>query len=752
MVTDEQVRTLRTWLGKEASLTFAAAKAGMDRKTARKHRHADRLPSQRAAPAGQRSYRTREDPFAGVWSEVEALLEESSGWEAKTLLEELQRRHPGQFSEKHLRTMQRRIKHWRATRGPDKEVFFAQEHLPGRLGASDFTHMTDLGVTINGQPFAHLVYHFVLTRSNWEHVTLCFSESFESFSEGFQNAAWALGGVPAEHRSDRMSLAVQASGSEFFTRRYQALMRHYEVRPQAINAGKGHENGDAEQSHHRFKRGMKQALLRRGSHDFPSQEAYQAFLGEVCASRNAERRECFVEERKHLRPLPARRLESFRQLKVRVQSGSTITVERNIYSVPARLIDEWVEARVYADVIEVWYGQRKQELLPRLRGRHKHRIDYRHVIGWLVRKPGAFAGYRYRAELFPTSRFRMAYDVLAATASGQAAREYLGILHLAARQSEVEVDEALRRLLEAGGMSLAAVEALLQEGVNPARALEVNVEQINLSLYDELFENKEVWHEEGRGEGGEAATGGLPEGTAPANDAGDVRGGGGAGAAGIAELRALPAGTGESGVRRTEAQARGTITEGVAAAVGEEPGDVRPEAASGEGAATSANAADGRIRGSEGEHPGLRDCRLGKDTSSGGDWPGIGAAAVSAGVLQPLRLAGAGTVGGETGLEVTAVAETSGVIRGGDRGRSGLRAAEPGGDGSAVRLHRGALRAGQRAVDEQPAVLEVGGDFSRSDDDGSGDRPISASQHDRRIEPAELPGGASEESEGKTGT
>jgi hypothetical protein len=403
MVTDEQVRTLRTWLGKEASLTFAAAKAGMDRKTARKHRHADRLPSQRAAPAGQRSYRTREDPFAGVWSEVEALLEESSGWEAKTLLEELQRRHPGKFSEKHLRTMQRRIKYWRATRGPDKEVFFAQEHLPGRLGASDFTHMTDLGVTISGQPFAHLVYHFVLTHSNWEHVTLCFSESFESFSEGFQNAAWALGGVPVEHRSDRMSLAVQASGSEFFTRRYQALMGHYEVRPQAINSGKGHENGDAEQSHHRFKRGVKQALLRRGSHDFPSQEAYQAFLGEMCASRNAERRECFVEERKHLRPLPARRLESFRQLKVRVQSGSTITVERNIYSVPARLIDEWVEARVYADVIEVWYGQRKQELLPRLRGRHKHRIDYRHVIGWLVRKPGAFAGYRYRAELFPTS-------------------------------------------------------------------------------------------------------------------------------------------------------------------------------------------------------------------------------------------------------------------------------------------------------------------------------------------------------------
>ncbi len=744
MVTDAQVRTLWTWLGKEASLTFSAAKAGMDRKTAQKHRQMDRLPSQRAGQAGPRMYRTREDPFAGVWSEVESLLEEASGWEAKTLLEELQRRHPGQFSEKHLRTLQRRLKHWRATRGPDKEVFFAQEHLPGRLGASDFTHMTDLGVTVNGRAFTHLVYHFVLTHSNWEHVTLCFSESFESFSEGFQNAAWALGGVPSEHRSDRMSLAVQASGSEFFTQRYRALMGHYGVRPQAINAGKGHENGDAEQSHHRFKRAVKQALLRRGSHDFPSQEEYQAFLSDMCRSRNAGRSERLVEEQKHLRPLPARRLESFRRLRVRVQSGSTITVERNIYSVPARLIDEWVEARVYAEVIEVWYGQRKEELLPRLRGRHKHRIDYRHVIGWLVRKPGAFAGYRYRAELFPTSRFRMAYDVLAATASGRAAREYLGILHLAARRSEVEVDEALRRLLETGDVRLAGVEALLQEGMSPARALEVNVGRINLSSYDELFENKEVWHEGDRGEGSEASTGGVPEGASPAGDAGIVRVGGGAGAAGIAELRALPAGTGESGVRRAEAQTRGTTAEGIAAAVGEEPGDVRPEATSGEGAAASACAFDGRLRGSERERLGLRERRFGEDPSSGRDRPGTGAAAVSSGVLQPLQSAGSGTAGGETGVEVAASAEAVGVVRSGDRGRSGLRAAEPRGDGGAVQLHCGAIRARQRAVDEQPAVLEVGGDFSGSGDDGGSDRPISASQHDRGIEPAELPGGTSE--------
>jgi hypothetical protein len=536
MVTDQQVRTLQSWLGKEASLTLAAAKAGMNRETARKYRHGDRLPSQLTEQAPSRTWRTREDPFVGVWNEVEALLESGSGWEAKTLFEELQRRYPGRFVEGQLRTLQRRVKHWRATRGPDKEVFFAQQHVPGHLGASDFTHMTDLGVTINGEPFAHLVYHFVLTYSNWEHVALCFSESFESFTEGFQNAVWALDGVPAEHRSDRMSLAVQASGSQFFTRRYEAVMAHYGVRPQAINAGKGHENGDAEQSHHRFKKAVKQALLLRGSHNFPSQEAYVAFLHEVRERRNAKRKEAFEEEKKQLRPLPSRRLESFRRQRVRVQSGSTISVERNIYSVPARLIGEHVEARIYAETVEVWYGQRKEEVAPRLRGRHKHHINYRHVIEWLVRKPGAFAGYRYRAELFPTSRFRMAYDELAAKASGRAAREYLEILQLAARQGETAVDEALRRLLDSSGVSVAAVTALVQQGLAPAQVMEVRVEPINLSTYDDLLESKEEWHESGRGQGDQAATGERPEGTAPADDAGSVRDRGGPGPAGVGEL------------------------------------------------------------------------------------------------------------------------------------------------------------------------------------------------------------------------
>src|SRR5262249_39778386 len=162
--------------------------------------------------------------------------------------------------------------------GPAKEVFFAQVHHPGRLGASDFTHCEELRVTIAGSPFPHLIYHFVLTYSNWETGTVCFSESLESLSEGLQNALWQLGGVPEVHRTDRLTAAVQPGAHpDVFKRRYQALLRHYGLRGQAIQAGKGNENGDVEQRHHRFKTALDQALLLRGSRDFDSRDRYATF-------------------------------------------------------------------------------------------------------------------------------------------------------------------------------------------------------------------------------------------------------------------------------------------------------------------------------------------------------------------------------------------------------------------------------------------------------------------------------------------
>lgn len=352
MVTDHQVRRLRKLSNTEKNQEIAASKAGMDPKTARKYMALNRLPSE---VTRERHWRTREDPFHEVWDQVRQQIEENPGLEAKTLLEWLQREHPGRFSDGQIRTLQRRIKLWRATEGPAQEVYFGQKHEPGKLCASDFTHMTGLGITIQEQTFAHLVYHFVLTYSNWEAGTICYSESLESLTEGWQNAVWELGAAPAGHRTDSLSSAVNnMSNPEEFNQRYAARMNYYGVKPQHTNPARANENGDAEQSHHRFKRALDQALMLRGSRDFSSVEEYAQFLKNLMAQRNAGRRQRLAEELAVMRELPARRMESTKQERVRVDSGSLIHVDRNAYSVNNRLIGEKVEARLYLDHIEVW--------------------------------------------------------------------------------------------------------------------------------------------------------------------------------------------------------------------------------------------------------------------------------------------------------------------------------------------------------------------------------------------------------------
>jgi hypothetical protein len=409
------------------------------------------------------------------------------------LFESLQRQHPGRFADGQLRTLQRRLKHWRATEGPGREVFFAQKHVPGRLGQSDFTHMGELEITIGGQSFPHLLYHFVLTYSNWEAASICYSESFESLSDGLQNALWALGGVPLEHRTDRMSTAVNNMSDEReFTARYEALLRHYRLEGQKIRTGKANENGDVEQRHHRLKRAMEQALLLRGGRDFGAVAGYQEFLRALLTQLNAGRRQRLAEEMQYLRALPERRLESAKRVRVKVDSGSLIYVDRNAYSVNSRLIGEQIEARLQAERIEIWYAGRKVEEMPRLRGRGKHRVDYRHIIDWLVRKPGAFENYRYREELFPTSRFRMAWDVLREVTPQRANKRYLELLEIAAKDGEARVDEALRCLLEQGELgegklSVAAVRALLHQETNRPPATHIEVSDVSLSSFDELL-------------------------------------------------------------------------------------------------------------------------------------------------------------------------------------------------------------------------------------------------------------------------
>jgi len=477
----------------EKTKELAADKAGMDAKTARKYVNLGKLPSEMLP---LRTWRTREDPFTEVWEELRGMLAECSGFEAKTLFEFLQRRSPGTFSDGQLRTLQRKIKRWRALEGPAQEVFFPQIYQPGEFCASDFTHMTDLNVTVCGDRFEHMVYHLVLPYSNWETGTVCFSESFESLSEGLQNALWELGGVPGAHRSDRLTAAVQKTGSpEEFTARFSALLRHYGMEGRKINANRPNENGDVEQRHHRLKRAVEQALLLRGSRNFHLRAEYETFLRMLFRRMNSSRSARLKEELSLLHPLPLRRLDACKRERVRVGPSSTIRAGHNTYSVHSRMMGEMVEARLHAEEIMIYYGGNLVDTLPRLIGRGGHRIEYRHIIEWLVRKPGAFENYRYREDLFPTHRFRVAYDQMRGALSAiGSSKAYLAILELAAREGEGGVDRALERLLAEGeAITAESVSGeLARTNTTTASVREVVIAPVDLSVYDGLLESAEV--------------------------------------------------------------------------------------------------------------------------------------------------------------------------------------------------------------------------------------------------------------------
>ncbi len=487
MVTDNQVRTLYTVMNKKTTLSVAADKAGMDRTTARKYIQLGKLPSE---VASSHSWRTRQDPFEDVWPEIREKLEVNPGLQAKTLFEDLQRRYPGRFQHGQLRTLQRHIKQWRALEGPPKEIYFPQQHHPGQLCASDFTDMGSLSITIDRQPFAHVVYHFVLTYSNWQTGTICYTENFESLSEGLQNALWTLGGVPESHRTDRLSAAVhQDLSKQLFTQRYSELLAHYAMQGRTINADSPHENGDAEQSHYRFNQALDQSLMLRASRDFTSLEAYRTYLDTLFGQLNAGCTQRLNEELTILGRLPVRRLDTSKTFQPRVGPSSTIRVQHNVYSVDSRLRGEIVQVRLKADYLEVWYGRKRVDVLPRLRGDGGHRIEYRHIIEWLVRKPGAFANYRYRQDLFPTHRFRVAYDQLKDRLNGSSSQAYLQLLQLAARENQALVDQALRALIDAEALiSVEAVRRLLEASSQIPAVEDVDIAPVELSAYDTLLD------------------------------------------------------------------------------------------------------------------------------------------------------------------------------------------------------------------------------------------------------------------------
>lgn len=478
----EQIRILTKFVRSHGQ-RVAAAKAGMSLSTAKRYLRMNGKPKERTYKP--RNWRTRSDPFAGVWPEIQELLERDAGLEAKTVMEWLLGSYPGQFQESQVRTLRRRIKDWRVLYGPEsKEVMFRQTILPGRQSQSDYTHLNSLAITIAGEPFPHMLYHFMLPFSRWEFVWVCFTESYETLTHGFKKAVLELGATAPEHRTDNLAAAVPIGERHVFQTRWENFLAHYGVIPSANTPGKSNENGSVEKSHDLFKHALDQRLRLRGSRDFRSIEEYERYLVAMTRDRNNQRSERLGEEMALLTPLPKGNWSEPKQYSATVTAWSTISVDSCVYSVPSRFIGQRLRALVFFDRIQVMYGKHIVLEAEKKEPGQKS-INYRHLIFHLMRKPGAFRNYQFREELFPRTVFRQAYDALLAAIGDKADKEYLQILQLAAVGSESDVAGALEFLLS--GKKLPSSDSVRRICEKPKAVPNVEVLIPNLDDYDSLL-------------------------------------------------------------------------------------------------------------------------------------------------------------------------------------------------------------------------------------------------------------------------
>lgn len=469
----------------------AAAQAAMSLKTAYRIEGDPRLPSQKAAPRGRR----RPDPLIAIFdSEIVPMLESAPGMRVIAIFEEMRRRHP-ELPECVRRTMERRIRQWRALKGQDRDVIFRQVQEPGRMGLSDFTEMGDLAVRIMGVELDHRLYHFRLACSGFEHVHVILGgESYVALAEGLQNALWALGGVPREHRSDSLSAAfrnLDREAREDLTQRYDALCAHYHMEPTRNNRGVAHENGAIESPHGHLKHAIRDALLMRGARDFEDLTDYRSFLDEIIGRKNARNRQRIDAERAVLQPLPDTRTADYEKAMVYVTTSGGFVLKNVFYTVPSRLIRHRLRARVFDDRVELFVGGSRVLSLVRGRrgrdGKRGHVIDYRHVIHALRRKPMALLNLVYRDQLWPRQAYRDMFDHLCDRVSERSACklmvELLSIAH--DRACEAQLSMLLSEDLAAD--RLPDLKALRTRFAPDLASLpEVTVHLTSLTLYEAL--------------------------------------------------------------------------------------------------------------------------------------------------------------------------------------------------------------------------------------------------------------------------
>ena len=487
-ITDRQMR-LYMKLRETHTVAVAAAKAGFGRASA----HRLKIGAS-TSPEKPRRERRRPDPLIDIWaSEIVPMLEAAPGLRAVAIYEEMLRLHP-ELSSSVRRTLERRIRDWRALHGQEQEVIFRQTHEPGRMGLSDFTHMADLGVTVEGRPLEHILYHYRLVYSGFEHAHVVLGgESYVALAEGLQGALWSLGGAPKQHRSDSLSAAFRNQEDEAradLTTRYEALCAHYGMEPTRNNRGVAHENGSIESAHGHLKKRVEDALAMRGSRDFANLDEYRRLIDEIIGRHNARHSARIAIERAALQALPKNRTIDFEEAIVSVTSSGGFTLRKIFYCVPSRLIGHRLRVRLYDDRLDVYLGSSLQMTLPRGRagasGRG-HVVDYRHVIHSLRRKPGAFIGLAYRDQLFPRQAYARTFEaLLAGRSEKEACRMIVDLLFLAhERTCEAELAKQLTCGLEAG--RLPDMKCLRERFTpDPAALPVVTVSPPPLSVYNEL--------------------------------------------------------------------------------------------------------------------------------------------------------------------------------------------------------------------------------------------------------------------------
>ena len=452
---------------------------------------------------GRRQWRTRADPLAEVWENVLVpMLEKAPQLEPQTLLLHLERSFPGQEWYRRKRTLQRRVEQWKALHGPSRAVMFLQEHGPGVLGISDFTLLKGEPITISGQVLEHRLLHLRLPYSGWCHVEVIHGgESFVALAEALQNALTLCGGVPAEHRTDSLSACYRNRDGSYagdYTSRYRELCAHLGVIASRNNRGVAHENGAIEGPHRHWKHRLDQQLIQRGSRDFDTEPEYRQLVADVTASFNsryevAGRLEI---ERLHLQPLPVERFADYEPLVVRVRSTSTIEVRSVTYSVPSRLISQQLTVHLRHDRLDLFLRSQFVETLPRLHRRAGEsgplrRIDFRHVIESLRRKPRALLRAQLQSDLLPGSRWQKIWrQLLVALPPDEAAKVMVDALHVAAKAGDLAgVERYLRRGLRSGELNLDGLRS--HYGLRPPRGLaalpQLQISEHQLSSYDELL-------------------------------------------------------------------------------------------------------------------------------------------------------------------------------------------------------------------------------------------------------------------------